>query len=606
MEFLGDFHFLRPWWFAATIPLVIILWLLFRMQSGERSWETVCDRHLLPHILIGKDTARSKKFFLFLTATIGIVSILALAGPTAEKQPQPIFQNQAALVIAFDLSRSMNAVDVPPSRLVRARYKVSDLIKRYQSGGQFALVAYAADAFTVIPLTDDTTAFNMYVSSLESGLLPKQGSRPDLALQHAAALIEQAGLERGDILLVSDYVDSNRSYVMAKDLASRGFRVSVLGIGTKEGAPIQLKSGTLLSQKGKTVIARFEPTALRELARVGNGIYRQFDSVGEADIVALNGLFESAPKLTGEGNTQDAAQMFGDAWKEQGPWLVLFLLPLAALGFRRGLLILALAMIVPLPQPAFAGVWDDLWSRGDQQAMDAFEKGDTETAAELFDDPRWRAASNFRAGNYKQAAEALKDPQTSDDWYNLGNIQAHNGDFQNAIKSYKQSLELNPKMEDATFNMGVIKQLLQQQMQAQAQESNEEDSDGEEAQAQKSEAGEQDGEEDMTQNTDKQEQEENQQGDSAEEQAESEQQQEQADSESEESGQQDESVADEQGESGEEQTNTNEGETMPEDEQAIEQWLRQVQDNPSQMLKRKFRYQQRREGKNTAQGEDPW
>ncbi len=599
MEFLSDFHFLRPWWFVAIVPLAVALWLLAKMQSGEKSWETICDRHLLPHILIGRDTTSSKKFMLALAAAIGAVSILALAGPAAEKQQQQVFENESALVVVFDLSRSMNAVDIPPSRLVRARYKISDLINRYQSGGQFALVTYAADAFTVMPLTDDTAAFEMYLSSLNSGMLPEQGSRPDLALEHSAALVEQAGLERGDILLVSDYVDSDRSHAMAKDLAQRGYRISVLGVGSKEGAPIRV-NGNIFTHNGKTVVAHFDAAPLRELAKLGNGIYRQLDPTGESDIAALNELFESAPKLPAE---DGSSQVFGEAWKEQGPWLVLLLLPLAALGFRRGLLVAALAITLPLPQPATANWWDDLWQRGDQQAMEAFEKGDTETAAELFDDPRWRAASSFRSGNYRQAQQALEKPQSAGDWYNLGNAQAHGGNFEGAIKSYKRSIELDPAMEDAQHNMGIVRQLLQEQ-QAQAGEGDEEDAEGEEAEGQQGEAEQQDGSEAEQAGQADSSGDENDPDDASEQEA-GKEEQEQADSGAQGNEEQEQSAADEQDDE-EAQTGANEGETMPEDKQAIEQWLRQVEDNPSRMLQRKFRYQQRKENKNTEEGENPW
>ncbi len=108
-----QFHFLRPAWLLALLPLAVIVWLQLKQKLGSRSWESYCDPALLPHILAGRPTGRSR-LPIFLTALCGLLTIIALAGPAWNKLPQPVFGSQSSLVIALDLSRSMAADQSQP------------------------------------------------------------------------------------------------------------------------------------------------------------------------------------------------------------------------------------------------------------------------------------------------------------------------------------------------------------------------------------------------------------------------------------------------------------------------------------------------------------
>ncbi|MEX1266721.1 MAG: VWA domain-containing protein, partial [Woeseia sp.] len=149
----ADFHFLRPEWLLA-LPLVIaVTWLLARRLLAPGSWQGVVDPALVPYVL-ARSAAPEGAWRWWLMLLAGVLAVTALAGPSWERIEQPVYRSEQSLVVALDLSRSMDAQDLSPSRLTRARLKILDILERRRSG-QTALVVYSANAFTVTPLTTD-------------------------------------------------------------------------------------------------------------------------------------------------------------------------------------------------------------------------------------------------------------------------------------------------------------------------------------------------------------------------------------------------------------------------------------------------------------------
>ncbi len=239
-----------------------------------------------------------------------------------------------ALVLLLDLSRSMDATDVRPTRLTRARLKLIDILKRRKEG-QSALIVYAADAFIVSPLTEDAETIVAQVSSLETTLMPQQGSRPDLAIDMAQQLLVQAGAPHGDLLLISDGLENVPQDVLkssVEELTLAGYRLSILGVGDAEGAPIALPDGGFLKDRsGAIVIPRMDETALRDLAQQGGGHYQSM-RVDDRDIASLL----AGTWLEREASLEASQGFKADQWREEGPWLLLLLLPLVLVAFRRG------------------------------------------------------------------------------------------------------------------------------------------------------------------------------------------------------------------------------------------------------------------------------
>ena len=605
-------HFLRPEAFYALIPLLLFVVAYLMSKPTSRSWSAVCDDSLLPHILVaGGKKAGILPMLLVVIATM--ISIVALAGPVWKQLPQPVFREEAALVVALDLSQSMQATDVKPSRLERAKLKVLDLIKA-RKGGQTALIVYAATAFTVTPLTDDDNTIANLVPALQPELMPAQGSNIASALSLASELLRQAGIKRGDVLLVTDAVaDAAADAIDA--LTTDGHRLSIIGVGTAEGGPIPLSGGFLTDASGAIVIPRLELTRMQQAAFQGNGIYVNMRA-DDSDIDQLTALFSSQPVKT----DSEATDLTADIWREEGPWLLLLVLPLVALWPRRGWL-LGLAMLtLPLPQPAHAlGPVDteNLWLRQDQRAMQAFESGDAETAAELFVDEQWKAAAHYRAGNYQQSNELIAAPETSTDFYNKGNVLAKLGDFPNAIKAYEQALAMNPDNEDARFNRELVQQALEKQQQGQQQQRDGQQQASAEQESQQQSQDQQRASEDPAQD---------QAMDPAPEQPQSgdpqqhPQQQDQLTDVPQNSPDQDLQSKEQQAQAEEQQDDTEQQPLQAqqqqeaidkdhaktvESEQAMEQWLRRIPDDPGGLMRRKFIYQYR-QMPNQAEAQEPW
>jgi Ca-activated chloride channel family protein len=296
-----------------------------------------------------------------------------------------------------------------------------------------------------------------------------------------------------------------------------------------------------------------------------------------------------------------ASDQVADTWYEQGPWLVLILLPIAALAFRRGVLMaLPLVFMLNLPD-AEASAWDSLWKNSDQRASLAFKQGAHQSAAEMFDQPDWIASSWYRAGEYDKALEYWDAQGTEAAQYNRGNALAKLGRYEDAIKAYEQVLEKNPQHQDASYNRKLLEHALQQQ---QDQQPNQQQGD----QSQQSLEPEQNKQSGETGQSEQQAETDPQQSG----QQESETQQRQAVD----SGQQEKAVEQaeiESSESGQPQPNGQESQKddgiasleQRLSDQAAEQWLRKIPDDPGGLLRRKFLYQYQNRGGAPIE-ENPW
>ncbi|MEZ5577180.1 MAG: VWA domain-containing protein [Candidatus Competibacteraceae bacterium] len=472
MNALSEFHWLRPEWLWALLPLAVIVWRLLRQVRRASAWETQCDPHLLEKLLIQR--ARHQRWPLVLLAVAWVLAVIALAGPVWQKLPEPVYRTQAARVIVLDLSPSMNASDIRPSRIARARFKVLDLLNRYREG-QTALVVFAGEPFVVSPLTDDTKTIAALVPTLSPELMPVSGDHARAALQRADELLSRAGVQdHGEIVLVTDgYDDPAGTLEAVTALRAHGRRVSVLAVGTEEGTPISLADGGFLKDStGAIVVPRLDAATLSELARQGGGHFVRL-SADDRDIDALS----SDPIVQVREVRPESARHSMDRWREEGPWLVLVLLPLAAFAFRRGwLTVVALAVLTLPPDPASASGWQDWWARPDQQGVQALQAGDGKKAAELFQDPAWKGSAHYQAGNYEKALENFSQSDTADALYNRGNALTHLGRLQEAIAAYDQALKQDPTNADVRHNKDLVEKLLKQQQQQQQQQQSKNDS----------------------------------------------------------------------------------------------------------------------------------
>jgi Ca-activated chloride channel family protein len=590
---MAEFHFLRPLWLVLLPIGAWLIWQLMRGRADSGGWRSVVEPKLRPHVLAEPEVLRDSRLALVAALAAWAVAVVALAGPAWERLPVPAFRSDEALVVALDLSRSMNAGDIEPSRLERAKLKLLDLLER-RAAGQTALVVFSAHAFTVTPLTTDTRTISALVASVDTDIMPTQGSSIATGLARAAALLEQTGLRRGDVLLLTDSEVADRDLDAAEELASDGFRVSVLAIGTEQGAPIPLPEGGFLTDAaGDVVVPRVDTAGLQRLAAAGGGRYAAL-ATSDRD---LDALFPAAAALPLEASLDagDGEQYEADVWLDRGVVLAALLLPLLALCFRRGWIsVWVLVLLAPLPR-AHALEWPDLWQRPDQRGLQALEAEQAERAAELFESPEWRGTAQYRAGQFEASAASLAAVDSALAHYNRGNALAKAGQVPAAIAAYDRALELDPNHEDARYNRDLLEQYLednpppeQEQNPAEGEQNQQQGSSGDQ-----SESGEQqDGEAASDQQSQQGEQSdsgESQASEEAQDPAEGEPQGEQGEEQNADAGDEaaDEAVADASGPDDVEQWAS---------EQAAEQWLRRVPQDPGGLLRRKFLYQYQRLG----------
>jgi Ca-activated chloride channel family protein len=590
----AEFHWLRPDWLFAIPVIIFVAVLLARGKLGSGNWRSVIDPELMPYVL-SRDPGRGTDYRWWLMGISGVVAVVALAGPAWQRIEQPVFRAEQALVLALDLSRSMDAQDIAPSRLRRAKLKILDMLDRRKSG-QTALLVYSANAFTVTPLTNDNDTIAALVNSLGTDIMPSRGSYPEVAIAKGQQLLDQAKAGFGEVLLITDGGSSPAAEAAAGNLKSAGYSLSVLGVGTTEGAPIpRVSGGFVTDNRGQIAVPRLEERGLRSLAGAGGGRYARI-STDDRDLETL-----LSGEVSGGAAIGDNA-LATDRWREEGPWLLLLLLPLAALAFRRGWVLVALIFIVPLPQPAHAATWDDLWLNKDQQAKRALEADKFDDAAALFENPEWQAVADYRAGDYSGSATGFAEKNDTRSLYNLANAMALQGELDSAIDSYEQVLEFEPGNEDAAYNLELVRSLKDEQEQEQQNQ-------GDDQQSTENPGGE--GEESDSESQP------DQQGEEGESQSDGEPQdgdpsdrQDEMSEEDMKALQEELQKAAEEAESGEQPQQMSEAELaelrqQQEQEQAMEQWLRRIPDDPGGLMRRKFRHQYQRSGKD-QDGNNVW
>lgn len=426
-------HVLRPHWLWALLALPPAFFLWRKKRQRANAWRDTVDAHLLPHLLADEGKAWRGGFLA--VAMAWALAVLALAGPSWRQSEQPLWQSKQPLVVALDLSSASNANDLPPSRLLQARAKLATLFAK-RGGGEVALVAFAGDAFTVAPLTDDANNLALFLDALDPSVMPVDGQNAARAIALSARLLKQAGFAHGDILLLADHADADAAQA-ASDAAAKGYRVSALGLGTASGAAYQASDGSIQR-------AQLSATSLRALAFGGGGSYEAL-SAGDGDLRAL-GVLDPQQGVQQQAARQQAQGDDGKrvAWQDDGYWLLLPLALLAAFAFRRGVLAVALvALSLPLAQQAHA---QTLWLRADQQQQKRIEQG----------------VRAYNRGDYKTTEKYLRGLDLPDAQYDLANALAKQGRYEEALAAYDSALKQQPQMQDATANREVVLKLMQQ------------------------------------------------------------------------------------------------------------------------------------------------
>ncbi len=563
-------HWLRPLWLLILPLLGWLLWSLWQRKQRSGQWQLLLPAAFHAVLLRGGQRRRSRLPVLLL-GLAWLLAVLALLGPSWQKLEQDRLKPADPLVVLLQLTPSMLAGDAPPNRLEQAKRKLLDLLEAREDA-QTAIVVYAGSAHTLVPLSDDLGTSRNLLDALKPSVMPEPGQRADLALARALQLLEQGGLGEGRLLLLGSSLQADERSAIAQTLDDSDIRLQMIGFGSSQGAPILQEDGSFMKDaEGSIMVPRLDSNSLHAFFQQIGGAYQRA-SLDEQDLRSL-GLLDRSQAVR-----HDGEQTRLQRWAEQGHWLLLPLLLLAAAGARRGWL-LCLPLLLCLPQPGYALSFDDLWLRADQQGQRLLEAQRPAEAAKRFKDAQWQGQALYQAGDYAGAAERFALGEDAIAHYNRGNALAMSNEFEAALEAYDQALRLQPGLTQAQQNMALIEELLKQKEQAQQTPADE----PAETQAEPSEP--QQPSPSSNQSPSASAGQPNQQAPGT---AEAEQAPATAKSQSSASTQPAPEAADETAPPGQNDATEPADELNAEQRQALEQWLRQIPDDPAELLRRKF------------------
>jgi Ca-activated chloride channel family protein len=481
------FHFIRPEWLIAIIPLLIMALLLTKISNKQSGWQGIVSSHLYQYLVVAKDKKSYKPPF-YLVGLAWLLACIAMAGPTWQKLPQPVYQVSTGKVIILDMSMSMRATDILPDRLTRAKFKTIDLLTSLEDG-EVGLVVYAGDAFTISPLTSDVTNITTLIPSLRPEIMPILGSDPLFAMQQAEKLLASAGYKKGEIYWISDGIEFDDIEEIQGHIEKSPHRYSVLGVGTQKGAPIMMLDGSFMKDvRGNIVLPTLNSNYFSQVLGNTNGRYTPIQN-DDSDIknMQFKSLTIEQDQVSGDVIGQ------GDQWQDMGVVFVLIILPFAAYAFRRGILLVLLSTVLFLPtEPSYANneaaientstanEWmGNMFKNADQQGLEAFKKQEFDKASSQFTDQMWKGAAHYKNKEYEAALDAFTSVSGPESAYNQGNVMARLGQLEQAIEKYDEALKERPNHTNAMANRKVVADLLQQQQEEEEEkQENQENQDG--------------------------------------------------------------------------------------------------------------------------------
>lgn len=443
---LGDFHFLRPLWLLLALFGALLPWLWRRGRDLQRRLRGNIAGHLLPHLLVTPQDHQRLRPVHWLCALL-MLGAVAAAGPTWEQDRPDFLENRAPLIVAVDLSPSMDANDVQPTRLEAVKHKLHDLIQR-RAGARTALIAYAGSAHLVLPPTDDPALLDTFIQALGTGLIDKPGKNVSAVIDQARRLLNAEKIP-GSLLLITDGADTAPTVNTDEQL-----QVLILAVGNQDAGIIQDANGQpRIDANGRPTLGSFDPAAIKKLASALDAPLGSLTlNDDDLDWVELHAQqhFQSA-----------SAEQRELHWKDAGYWLCWPLVLLALFNVRKGwsvnwMPVLALAVGLGWPAaPAQANALTDAFFTRDQQGRWAFEHEHFPQAAALFVDPYWKGVAAYHAADYDLALATFARLDTPQAYFYLGNIYVRSFKFDEAIAAYTQALKLQAQFPEATANLAL-------------------------------------------------------------------------------------------------------------------------------------------------------
>lgn len=585
-----EFHFEHPFWLGLLfiVPCVwAIFYLFYQKRTHSRQLEKFIDKHLLPYLLLHSSTKQSKVVKgLFFWSVVWSMLVLAIAGPRWSFREIEVFTKDQSLVIILDLSESMNATDVTPSRLGRAKQKIEDVIN-LAKGVKLGLIAFAADPHMIVPITDDKETLRHLLPALDTDLIYVQGSRLSSALEMAAAMLKAESGENKAILVISDGgFEDAKAIELAKKLAEEGTVVHAMGVGTAEGIPLRDRSGNIIKKEGNAILSKLEEGKLKELSRAGNGYYLEAHYTDTGETMILDQLAQQSKAEIDLGKKKRL-------WDERFYLLILPTLPIILWWFRRGYLF-ALAFLLVLPTAQ--GQAYECFKNSETLAKDVFDQGNYDIAAESFQDCYRKGVAFYKGGHFAEAEDMFqassREEVACQAAYNLGNALTFQNKLEEAIAAFEAVLDRWPDHLEAQENLDIVKKMLEQQdkQDKQGNKDQEQGQDKQQDKQQKKEQDKQDRQDRERQDKDKRQQDEQQR-----------QEQDGQDKQDRERQDKGEGQQDKQQNLGKEMRDKKQ---PSQSDQDADLWLNCIENDPKSFLRNQCYIESKNNG--TTKGSDPW
>jgi Ca-activated chloride channel family protein len=468
----SQFHFAQgAWlWGLIAIPLVLLLYVFFQSPTGADRLERFADRHLLPHLIKNSAATRANvRRPLLLWSLAWLCGVIALAGPRWGYTEEQTYEPARDLVVVLDLSQSMNATDVKPSRIARAREEIEDIMNMSHDDS-IGLVAYAAVPHMVTPLTDDFRTIKNLLPELDTSLVTIEGDRLKPALRMAASMLKDEVGDDKSILVISD---GNFQEDDIADLAQAAGSATIYTMG------VGLPNSGLRADR------------LQMLATAGRGIYVEANYTDSDTRAILNrmGVANFRARMSGKG-----VRVWDERFYIPALILALLLLPLFRKGASFPVILLLSAILVPLGN-AKANTASDWFMNRNQQAKAAYDGGDYKGAETKFDTSYQRGVAAYRAKQYDKAAllfqAAAREKARLNALYDLGNAQLMQDQVEDAVASYKAALRQKPDDVATLHNLAIALKMLEQKQQKQNQQNKGGNGGGQNKQSGQQQAGQQ-------------------------------------------------------------------------------------------------------------------
>ena len=448
-----EFHFLRPQLLWLSVPAILVLIIaLFGLRETVK-WKDVIAPHLRPY-MIKKGSERIKKWMHLAFFFCISIAIIGVSGPAWKKIEEPEKVLETPLVILLDLSQSMMATDIQPTRLERAKFKIQDFLEA-KPGARTALIGYAGTAHTIVPLTRDYNIIKSHIKTLSPDVMPFPGSDLEKALVLADTITGRTNAP-GTILLISDdFTAASFSYIQSFVINTNN-QVIIIPMNTLAGAnvPSLRKNQFLRDSKGEIVRSSLDRNILDKMASLEK-VSLSALTLDKSDVELL------AKNISSSLEFKEEAEEKQNNWRDDGLWLIIPFAFIVLLWFRKGWVIYYLVIMVTFSSCSEESKFIDLWETKDYQAQQHYEKGAYDQAGALYTDPLHQGAAWYKAGDYNKAIEAFEKDSTAMGAYNLGLAYYQNGDYAAAALAFGNASEIDPDMESAKQNQKLAQQIIE-------------------------------------------------------------------------------------------------------------------------------------------------